>query len=258
MTIETSSPLSIERTDAIVTVRWRRPPHNFVDTLMLRDLVDCLTDLSADHGCRAIVITGEGRSFCAGADFSTVAQSGGTLDSKGIYEQAVRLFDVTKPIVAAVNGAAIGAGAGLALAADFRLGSASTRFGFNFARLGFHPGFGISYTLPRLIGPQRAARLLYTGERVDGEAAAKLGLLDELVDDVLIVSRAQALAREIAISAPQAIASIRASLRSDLPMLVREAVKSELSIQTEQFRTEDYREGILAAQERRLPIFTGC
>ena len=199
----------------------------------------------------------QGKSFCAGADFSGVLGSGAMLDSAALYGQAMRLFSTRKPIVAAIQGAAIGAGAGLALAADFRIACPASRFSVNFNRLGFHPGFGLSCTLPRLVGRQLAARLFYLGERLGGERMVELGLADELAPDGEVLERAQALAGEIATSAPQAVQSTRETLRLGLADEVAALNAREAAIQRPQFASHDFREGVAAAAERRLPVFTG-
>lgn len=160
----------IHRLDAghahVALLEIRRPPHNHASVEMLGELADTLARIDADPGIRCTVLAAEGRVFCAGADFS-----GGAQDPAPFYVQAMRLFRTAKPVVAAVHGAAVGAGLGLALAADFRVTCAEARFSANFNRLGFHPGFGLSVTLPRLVGPQQASVLLFTGRRIDGVQA---------------------------------------------------------------------------------------
>jgi enoyl-CoA hydratase/carnithine racemase len=160
-------------------------------------------------------------------------------------------------MVAAIQGAAIGAGAGLALVADFRVACPASRFSVNFNRLGFHPGFGLSATLPRLVGQQMAARLFYIGERIDGERMLQLGLADELAADDQVLARAQAFAQEIALSAPLAVQSTRETLRQGLADQVAAVNAREVVLQREQFATEDFREGVAAATERRAPRFMG-
>jgi enoyl-CoA hydratase/carnithine racemase len=179
------------------------------------------------------------------------------MDPTPFYAQAMQLFGIHKPIVAAVHGAAVGAGLGLALVADFRVTCPSARFSANFNRLGFHPGFGLSFTLPRLVGAQKAAFLFYTGRRISGEEAVAVGLADELVGDDQVGVKAMELAQEIAMSAPLAIKSTRAALRQRLHEQVVQANRNELAIQLEHFRTQDFREGIAAMAERRKPVFVG-
>ena len=252
-----SSPIQVWADGHVRTVLLNRPPHNFVDVESMTCLADTLHALDADEDCRVIVLGSQGKSFCAGADFSGVPGGAGVLDSAALYSQAMRLFRTRKPIIAAIQGAAIGAGAGLALAADFRIACAASRFAVNFNRLGFHPGFGLSCTLPRLVGQQMAARLFYVGDRIHGERMVELGLADELAPDDQVRERAQALAREIANSAPQAVQSTRETLRRGLADEVAAINARELAIQGPQFGSQDFREGVAAAAERRLPVFTG-
>ena len=174
-----------------------------------------------------------------------------------LYVEAVRVFRTKKPVVAAVQGAAVGGGLGLALSADFRVTCEEARFSANFARLAFHQGFGLSATLPRVVGPTRAALLLYTGRRVKGAEALAMGLADELVPLAQVRDRARALAEEIALSGPLAVQSIRATLRAGLAEEVAAATDHELSEQSRLRLTQDFREGINAMAERRPPNFKG-
>lgn len=241
----------------VAKVTLNRPPHNFLDRDFLKEIADALEKLSDSTECRAIILRSATRSFCAGADFSGSMQGDQPADPAPFYEQAMRVFKGVKPIVGAIGGPAIGAGLGLAMACDFRIATPSARFSANFCRLGIHPGFALSHTLPRLIGAQHAARLFYTGRRIDGSEAQRIGLVDELVDDEMLDTAAQALALEIATSAPLAVVSTRATLRGTLAEDAWRANRRELEIQGHQFRTRDFKEGVLAMSERRPPDFVG-
>lgn len=240
--------------DHVTTVRLCRPPNNFFSVGMIEALAAAFESLDDDRRCRAIVLAAEGKHFCAGADFSAP----GDQSTAALYRAAVRLFRTGTPVVAAVQGAAIGGGLGLALAADFRVAAPEARFSANFARLGFHHGFGLSVTLPALVGQQRAAELLYTGRRIDGETAAEIGLVDRLVPLDDLVPAARELAAEIAGSAPLAVRSIRATLRGDLADRVTAATDHEMAEQERLRQTPDFREGTRAMAERRTPNFTGA
>jgi enoyl-CoA hydratase/carnithine racemase len=243
--------------DHVAIAEIRRPPNNFFDLALIASLADVFERLDAEPGCRAIVLASEGRHFCAGANFAS-KQSAATDDSgRHLYDEAVRLFASRTPVVAAVQGAAIGGGLGLALMPDFRVAAPEARFSANFARLGFHHGFGLSVTLPRLVGPQAAAELLFTGRRVKGEEAHELGLCDRLVPLDRVREEAHALAAEIAGSAPLAVASIRETLRGDLAAEIRRATDREKAEQERLQRTEDFAEGTRAMAERREPKFKG-
>lgn len=241
--------------DLVATVEIQRPPENFFDQALIRQLADTLERLDADDECRAVVLCAQGKHFCAGANFSAPATA--SPSAVHLYDEAVRLFATRTPVVAAIQGAAIGGGLGLALFSDFRVASKESRFSANFARLGFHQGFGLSVTLPKLIGSQRAMDLLYTGRRVRGEEAHSMGLCDRLVPAAELREVAHAWAVEIAISAPLAIRSIRETLRGDLADQIRVATDREKTEQERLQGTEDFREGVRAMAERRRPEFKG-
>jgi 2-(1,2-epoxy-1,2-dihydrophenyl)acetyl-CoA isomerase len=244
----------VSRSGHIVTAELNRPPNNYFDEPLLVALADLLEELSGDPDCRAVVLCAAGKHFCAGANFSP----SGRRDSGGdIYRQAVRLFDADVPIVAAVQGSAVGGGLGLACVADFRVASPETRFVANFSRLGFHHGFGLTVSLPEIIGRQAALEMLYTGTRIDGARALTMGLADRLVPTEQLRAAAEEFAGEIAAAAPLAVRSIRRTMRHGLAARVREATEHELSEQDRLRGTEDWAEGIRASLERRAPSFQG-
>ena len=254
--------------DFVATAEIKRPPHNYFDVALIRNLVDAFEALDADDRCRAIVLCSEGKSFCAGAQlaepgglrrtlFASEDASAGGEPPPHLYDEAVRLFETRTPVVAAIQGAAIGGGFGLALMPDFRVAAAEARFSANFARLGFHQGFGLSVTLPELVGRQAAMELLYTGRRVRGEQALELGLCDRLAPLSELRAVAHELAREIASSAPLAVRSIRDTLRGDLAARIRTATSREKLEQERLQKTSDFQEGVRAMAERRTPNFTG-
>jgi 2-(1,2-epoxy-1,2-dihydrophenyl)acetyl-CoA isomerase len=236
----------------------RRPPHNFLDVPLLAAVADAYERL--DDDLRVIVLCSEGKNFCAGADFHAASSARPLTAGEGtaaLYAQAVRLFGARSPVVAAVQGAAVGGGFGLALSADLRVAGPGSRFTANFARLGLHQGFGMSVTLPAAVGNQRAMELLYTGRAVLGEEAAALGLCDRLVEDDRVRSAAVEFAVELAASAPLALRSIRATMRGDLAERIRTATEHEHAQQQRLRMTADHREGLAAIAERREPRFSG-
>ena len=258
--------LHIDIRDHVATVEIRRPPHNFFDFHLIRQLADTFEALDEDPACRAIVLCSQGKSFCAGANFgdgSQVQADGsveGSLNRLGVdhlYVEAVRLFAAAKPVVGAIQGAAIGGGLGLALVPDFRVGCPESRFAANFTRLGFHPGFGLTHTLPRVIGRQKANLMFLTSRRIKGEEAHAWGLLDVLTDRDQVRETAWNLAREIAVNSPLGVTATRATLRRGLADAVRAATDLELIEQTRLRTTEDFKEGIAASHARREPDFKG-
>jgi enoyl-CoA hydratase/carnithine racemase len=248
-----SDDVSIERSgDHVALVEFNRPPNNFFNARLVEEIAGAMEQLDGDPACRVIVLCSTGRHFCAGADFSGENPAGGHL-----YDAAGRLFEVGIPIVAAVQGAAVGGGLGVALAADFRVASPESRFAANFARLGIHQGFGLTVTLPLVVGQQRALEILLTGVRLRGEQAHAIGLCDRLVPSERLREEAVALAEELAGSAPLAVRSIRATLRGDLAARVRDAMAQEATEQAKLFATQDFQEGVAAYRERRPPRFEG-
>jgi len=252
--------IGVTRQGPVAVLELRRPPSNFLDIPLLRSLADAMHALDRDPGCRAMVLAAQGSAFCAGGNFSAPGAVQGLADpgaDGGLYAEAVRLFRVAKPIVAAVHGAAVGGGLGLALVADFRVTCAQARFSANFNRLGIHPGFGLSVTLPRLVGAQQAALLCFTGRRVGGEQAVAMGLADQLVPQPQVREAACALAAELAVSAPLAVVSTRQTLRAGLADAVAAATVHEAAEQRVMFRSQEFAEGVAAMNARRPPVFQG-
>jgi enoyl-CoA hydratase/carnithine racemase len=238
-------------TDRVAMLELRRPPNNYFDEALLTELADALHALDDDAGISCIVLCSQGKHFCAGADLRGMGEAG----IRRIYRQAFRLFSGRKPIVAAVQGAAVGGGLGLAMAADFRVAAPQARLTANFARLGFHQGFALSVTLPRTVGEQRAAELLYTGRPVSGEEAVAIGLCDRLAEDPR--GGALVLAEQIASSAPLSLVAIRATLRRRLLGEVWAALDNEAAAQAALLGTADFAEGLAASVEKRPPRFIG-
>jgi enoyl-CoA hydratase/carnithine racemase len=237
----------------VAVLELNKPPYNFVDAAILEQLADHFEHLDADPDVRCLVLAAQGKAFCAGADFSTNEGSGST--ARRFYEAAARLFSTRKPVVAAINGAAVGAGLGLAVVADFRIVAPEARFAANFVKLGIHPGFGLTHTLPRLIGPQNASLLLYTGRRIGGAEALRMGLADAVVEMDLLRQTAVSMAREIADNAPLAVMATRSTLRQGLVDAVRAQTEHEAREQERLFLTDDYAEGVRAVAERRSGNF---
>ena len=248
--------LQVSKDGYVAVFRVNRPPHNYFDQSIIGEIAAAGAQADADPDTRAIVLCSEGKNFCAGANFG----EGGLGEeraktSRNLYEAAAKLFRIETPIVAAVQGAAVGGGLGLAVMADFRVAAPTARLHANFASLGFHQGFALSVSLPRLIGAQKASEMLLTARPVKGEEALAIGLVDRLNDDPF--AGALELARSIAANAPLAVRSIRETLRGSLADDVQAVLERELSEQTWLWGTEDCAEGVAANLERREPQFTG-
>jgi enoyl-CoA hydratase/carnithine racemase len=259
--------IEVTLNDHVAVIEIQRPPYNFFDLSLIQQIADAFEHADNDPQCRVVVLAAAGRAFCAGANFGSGQTDGdrspefteeGFQKTTGkLYSEAIRLFKNKKPIIAAIHGAAIGGGFGLACVADFRIASPKARFAANFVKLGLHQGFGISVTLPRLIGRQNATRLLLSGRRINAEEALSLGLVDEVVAEGELRSAAMKLALELAANAPLAIQSVRATMRQGLAEAVAAATVHELAEQQWLRATKDAYEGICAVSERRPGDFTG-
>lgn len=256
-----SSDLQVSSFGHVTTIEICRPPLNYFDLDLIRQIADELDRIDADSNCRAVVLAAQGKAFCAGANFggSAVESSPDAkrLNAGALYVEAVRIFRNKKPIVAAVHGAAIGGGFGLAMSADFRVACPEARFAANFTRLGFHPGFGLTVTLPEVVGQTNAALMFYTSRRVTGEDAFKMGLVNVLVAQNEVRAAALKLAGEIAENSPLGLISTRATMRAGLADRVKAATDHELKEQNWLRETADFKEGVKATAERRVPNFTG-
>ncbi|MCK1395602.1 enoyl-CoA hydratase/isomerase family protein [Bradyrhizobium sp. 1] len=271
--MSTYKDIGVEKVGHVGTIEIRRPPLNFFDISLINQIADALDEFDRDIEIRASVLSAQGKAFCAGANFKDPARQeqeareadkaakGDPADSLGainhLYIQAVRIFRAKKPIVAAVQGAAIGGGLGLAVSADFRVTCPEARFAANFTKLGFHPGFGLTTTLPELIGKNNAELMFYTSRRVTGEEALKWGLANELVPQDQVKAAAMKLAGEIAECSPLGLLSTRATMRAGLADRVMAQTNHELAEQTRLRATEDFKEGVKATEERRAANFKG-
>ncbi|HCB37521.1 MAG TPA: enoyl-CoA hydratase, partial [Acidimicrobiaceae bacterium] len=247
----------------IAVVTMDRPPHNFLNYRQVHDIADAMEELDADTSVRCAVLTAAGRSFCAGADLGGDGVGGGRDEAVGgdatlaLYQGSGRLFDVTLPIVGAIQGPAVGGGLGLAMVPDIRVTCPEARFCANFAALGIHQGFGLSVTLPALLGPSRAAQVLLSARRYRGEEAVAVGLADECVPADRLLDRAVEIAEEIAANAPLAVRAIKGTLRLGLGDRVREVCEREAAEQFRLSATADAAEGMAAVSQRRPGEFVG-
>jgi len=260
--------IGVDKTGHVGTIEIRRPPLNFFDISLINQIADALEEFDRDIEIRAAVLAAQGKAFCAGANFNDPARQAAEAREQSdpasslgqinhLYIQAVRIFRARKPIVAAVHGAAIGGGLGLAVAADFRVTCPEARFAANFTKLGFHPGFGLTTTLPELVGKNNAELIFYTSRRVTGEEATRMGLANVCVPQDQVRAEAMKLAAEIAECSPLGLLSTRATMRAGLADRVMAATNHELAEQTRLRATEDFKEGVKATEQRRVANFKG-
>src|ERR1700709_2747131 len=259
--------IGVEKTGPVPTIEIQRPPLNFFDISLINQIADALTEIDNDPEARASVLAAQGKAFCAGANFGDPARQqaeeraktdpASNLPINHLYVQAVRISRKKKPIVAAVHGAAIGGGLGLAVSADFRVTCPEARFAANFTKLGFHPRFRLTAALPRLVGKNNAELIFYTSRRVTGEEATRMGLANICVPQDQVRGEAMKLAQEIAECSPLGLISTRATMRAGLADRVLAATNHELVEQSRLRTTEDFKEGVKATEERRAANFKG-
>ena len=253
--------LLLDRSDGIATITINRPEkRNALSAAVRRELVAALDAVEADTSVRVVVLTGAGeKAFVAGADIGEFAER--TPIEQREAMEGRRVFDVVasfpKPVLAAINGFALGGGCELALACDIRLAARSARLGQPEVNLAILPGGGGTQRLPRLVGHGTAMRLILTGELIDAAEAHRIGLVDEVVDDGALGSRARELAGSIARHSPVALKLIKQAVRAaaEMPMTAGLALERELFITA--FSSEDRVEGVRAFLEKRTPRFEG-
>lgn len=260
-----AEPVLFDLAEGIATITLNRPDNR---NSMTPDVLDafgkCIDRCKNDHNVRCVVITGNGDSFCAGADFKSHPsatterfQSPWENLRYNTYGRFLAILDLRVPVVAAMNGHAIGGGLGLALVCDIRVANETARYGANFVRLGLHPGMATTYILPRLVGLPKAAELIYTGRVISGSEAAQLGLANYAVPKADVLKKAMDLAREIATAAPLAVKWAKDSMAQNVPFEPRPAALLESHMQSRSFETKDHKEGVAALLQKRTPKFTG-
>ena len=265
--------LRVERHGAVALVVFDDPERrNAMTEAMGRALASVVERLGLDDEVRAVVLTGAGAAFSAGGDLAMLerlARAGREAPgepqrshNRGFMRDFYRLFlsvrELPQPTIAAINGAAIGAGLAVALACDLRFAARDARLGLNFTRLGIHPGMGSTWTLPRLVGPAHAADLLLTGRLVDGAEAERMGLVNRALAPGELLPHALAAAAEIAACGPLAVRGTRQALRASPTASLDEQLDFEAEQQARCYESADLAEGLAAVRERRAARFTGC
>lgn len=251
--------LTITRDAGVATIRIDRPPANAVNPALIEEFLDVLPPLAADPGVRCLVVTGAGRFFVAGADIAVMrdlsdanqAKMRRWIDVQRMLERA------PKPVVAALNGHALGGGAELSLACDLRIISSTASFGFPEIALGLFPGAGGSQRLPRLVGPHLAKRLMIDGTRLSAARALELGLVDRVVEPEEFDEVVAKTARELAAKPTAAIGLLKRVVDEGYGLPIEEALRHEEKGVLELTRTADAAEGLQAFLDKRPPEFTG-
>ena len=258
----TDAPVTYTQKDKIGLISFNRPDKlNTLNREIIPGFREIIDHVKSDKELRCLIITGSGTTFCGGADLkSGFEKNHGEFLSEALmefYRPYLEIGSIKVPVIAAINGHAIGGGFGITLLCDIRVADRKAKMGANFTRLGLHSGMAISYILPRLVGVARANELLFTGRLITGEEAAALGLVNYAVDREAVMDKALALAREIAQSAPAAVQMMKRSIYEGLEWNPVRAAAMEAQNQARTFEMEDAKEGISAVLEKRTPNFMG-
>jgi enoyl-CoA hydratase/carnithine racemase len=255
----------VSESEGILTITLNRPEKlNAFVGHMRRDLAEALEHAGSDRTVRVVVITGAGRAFCSGGDVSFMAE----LMERGDSEEFARILgagrrvicsirQITKPVVAVVNGPASGAGCNLALACDLRIASTKATFSQSFLKVGLHPDWGGTYFLPRLVTPNKACEMFFLGEAMDAAEALRLGVVNQVVVPEELAAATQQLAERLRTAPPIALAAAKQAVYMKEAASLDEMLRYETEAQLRCFESEDGHEGVRAFLEKRDPKFTG-
>jgi 2-(1,2-epoxy-1,2-dihydrophenyl)acetyl-CoA isomerase len=259
-----SGPLVLaSQAEGITTLVLNRPERlNALNNELAMALNDALARAAEDDSVRVVVLTGAGRAFCAGGDLGAIraGREGGDASRlepllRAGMQSVLRMRTMPQPVIAAVNGAAAGAGMNIALAADMRIAADDATFGENFAKVGLFPDYGGIHFLPQLVGLSRAAQLFYTGDMIDAKTALQIGVVNQVVPAAQLEAEALALARKIASGPPVAIRAVKRVLFGAERAALEAALETEVQQQLLCFKSEDCSEGVRAFFEKRPPKF---
>jgi 2-(1,2-epoxy-1,2-dihydrophenyl)acetyl-CoA isomerase len=257
--------LLVERSEGIATLTMNRPESmNSLSVALKEALLDAVRDVSADPAVRAVVLTGAGRGFCVGQDLRehvALLEANDPTPLSTVRDHynplVLALADMPKPVIAAVNGMAAGAGAGLAFVCDFRIAANTAGFLLAFANVGLTLDSGVSWTLPRLVGHARATALALLAEPINAESALEMGLVNAVVDPERTLSTAQELAARLAAGPTAAYGAIKQSIGYAATASLADALAKEDELQTAMGRTDDHRNATIAFVNKQTPTFTG-
>lgn len=252
----------LEKRDSVAAVTLNRPQAlNALNSLMMRELIETFGDIAKDDDARAVVITGAGKAFCAGADVKEMGAPEGPMDTyemmRRVHKLILGIRSLEKPVIAAVNGYAVGLGCGIALACDIRIASENAIFGERFVRVGLMPGDGDTYLLPLLVGLGRASEFLFTGDDIDAKKAEQMGLVNRVVPPDQLKAVVWELASRLSKGASKAIAATKATMNRFILPALRADLEYSIYAQSRLFETEDHREALRAFREKRKPEFKG-
>jgi 2-(1,2-epoxy-1,2-dihydrophenyl)acetyl-CoA isomerase len=261
-----TAPIILESQEgSVVTLAMNRPSKlNALNDHLSIALNEVLTRISGDTAIHVVVLTGSGRAFCAGGDLAMIGKGRATGDDTEVghilragMQAVLKIRTMPQPVIAAVNGAAAGAGMNLALAADIRVASEDAVFGQNFTKVGLFPDYGGTYFLPQLIGPSKAAELFYLGDMIDAKTALRLGIVNHVFTMDRFEEEVKNLAEKIATGPQVSIRAVKQTLFARDETALAEALEREVEHQLKCFHSHDCREGIQAFLEKRPPDFRG-
>ena len=257
--------LLISENESILTITLNRPDKlNAFIGHMRRDLAEALEHAGSDRGVRVVVITGAGRAFCAGGDVAFIADLMQRRDSEefsrilGAGRRVIlAIRQMTKPVIASINGPASGAGCNLAFACDLRIASSAATFSQSFAKVGLHPDWGGTYFLPRLVTPNKACEMFFLGDSIDAAEASRLGIVNQVVAPDELEAVTLQLAERLRSAPPIALAAAKHAVYMSQTAELEEMLRYETEAQLRCFESDDGHEGVRAFLERREPKFTG-
>ena len=261
-----AAPVLLESVQGgIALLVMNRPDRmNALNNELATALNGTLTRIAADDSVRVVVLTGAGRAFCAGGDLGVIGKGREANNSKELEPilragmgAVLKIRTMPQPVIAAVNGAAAGAGMNVALAADIRISAEEAMFGQNFAKVGLFPDYGGTYFLPELVGPSKAAEMFYTGDMINAQTALSLGLVNKVVSAAQLEVEVRTLAQKIAAGPPLAVQAVKKVLFADEKAALEKALEAEVEHQMKCFASEDCLEGVHAFFEKRAPQFRG-
>ncbi len=261
-----AAPVLLETIQSGIAVLVLNRPErmNALNNDLATALNGALSRIAGDEAVRVVVITGAGRAFCAGGDLAVIGKGREANNSKELepilragMAAVLKIRTMPQPVIAAVNGAAAGAGMNVALAADIRISAEEAVFGQNFAKVGLFPDYGGTYFLPELVGPSKAAEMFYTGDMIDAQTALRLNLVNKVVPAAQLEAEVKTLAQKIASGPPLAIRAVKKVLFGDHKTALERALEAEVEHQMKCFASEDCLEGVHAFFEKRAPQFRG-